>query len=62
MPPEQKYPDRHDPSDGAKPPAYARPDASLPSAVRSLEDRELRLLLVALLSEWRNRTQRRFDA
>jgi hypothetical protein len=37
-------------------------DSSLPSAVQSLENEELRLLLMALLSEWRTRTARGFHA
>jgi len=35
---------------------------SLPSEIQSLENDELRVLLVALLSEWRTRTARRFCA
>jgi hypothetical protein len=31
-------------------------DAGLPGAIRSLENEELRALLVALLTEWRART------
>lgn len=37
-------------------------DSSLPSAVQALENEELRVLLVALLSEWRTRTARGFHA
>jgi hypothetical protein len=37
-------------------------DGSLPSVVQSLENEELRLLLMALLSEWRTRTARGFHA
>lgn len=42
--------------------------SALPSMARSLENDELRLLLIALLHEWRNRIRgsavafRRFDA
>jgi hypothetical protein len=61
MPPLQKHAGRHGTFDGTDFPEPAPPDA-LPSAVSSLEDRELRLLLVALLSEWRTRTARGFHA
>jgi hypothetical protein len=37
-------------------------ESALPNAVRSLENEELRLLLMALLSEWRTRTVRGFHA
>jgi hypothetical protein len=48
--------------DSAEIPDHYIHDSSLPSAVSSLEDGELRLLLVALLSEWRIRTARGFHA
>jgi len=41
-------------------PVHLPPDR-LPQAVRSLENEELRLLLVALLSEWRSRAERGFN-
>jgi len=34
---------------------------ALPDAIRSLDDTELRILLIALLQEWRHRGERKGD-